>query len=245
MRFPLALPLLLALPLQAVCPALPAAADAPAAASAPLRIGLDHTFRHSTLVFISCDKPFVLRDALTTRAVARGLGNVIYKVQASSAGLMLTKADALHDTPVDDGGAAAILALPAGGGGLMKIARMDSRTLGAKGIPWHRYRGTLTVRTEADSTLRVVNTVGLESYLYGVIPAEIGSDVPVEAMKAQAVAARTYALKNRDKCSADGFDLDDTTRCEGYFGVDGGNGAVQRRRRRDPLAGADLSQPAY
>ena len=77
------------------------------------------------------------------------------------------------------------------------------------------------MRHEADNTLRVINTVPLEAYLYGVIPAEIGSDVPLEAMKAQAVAARTYALKNRDKCRVDGFDLDDTTHCEGYLGVNG------------------------
>ena len=98
---------------------------------------------------------------------------------------------------------------------------MDSRPFGSKGLPWRRYRGFLTVRKEADNTLRVINTVPLEPYLYGVIPAEIGSTVPMEAMKAQAVAARTYALKNRGKCGPDGFDLDDTTHCEGYLGVDG------------------------
>ena len=93
---------------------------------------------------------------------------------------------------------------------------MDSRPTGRERYPVARYRGFLTVRREPDSTLRVINTVPLEPYLYGVIPAEIGAKVPMEAMKAQAVAARTYALKNRGKCVEDGFDLDDTTRCEGY-----------------------------
>ena len=106
--------------------------------------------------------------------------------------------------------------------------------MSAKGISWHIYRGLLTVRQETDATLRVINTVGLEPYLYGVIPAEIGSNVPEEAMKAQAIAARTYALKNRGKCAADGFDLDDTTHCEGYVGVDGetaaSNAAVDATR---------------
>jgi len=232
MRFFLVLPLLLALPMQAIPPALPAFADTPSA-SAPLRIGLDHTFRRSTLLLICCSKPFVLRDASTTRPLARGTGNVVYKISAAPTGITLARADALQDTPVAGDGTAAILALPSLGG-CLKIARLDGRPLGAKGIPWHTYRGLLTVRQEADSTLRVINTVGLESYLYGVIPAEIGSDVPKEAMKAQAIAARTYALKNRGKCAADGFDLDDTTHCEGYFGVDGetaqSNAAVDATR---------------
>ncbi len=233
MRVSPALILLTTLLLPAVFPALPASAEA-SAASAPLRIGLDHTFRHSILLLISCDKPFVLRDALSTRPLARGAGNVVYKISAGPAGLALARADALQDTAVtNSGGTSALLVLPSSGG-CLKIARIDGRTLGAKGIPWHTYRGFLTVRQEADTTLRVINTVGLESYLYGVIPAEIGSHVPEEAMKAQAIAARTYALKNRGKCAADGFDLDDTTHCEGYFGVDGetaaSNAAVDATR---------------
>jgi len=233
MRVSLALTLLLAFPMSAISFALPASADI-SAASVPLRIGLDHTFRHSTLLLISCDKPFVLRDALTTRPLARGTGGVVYKINATPAGITLARADALQDTPVTVGGdTAALLALPSQGG-CLKIARMDRRPLSAKGIPWHTYRGLLTVRQEDDSTLRVIDTVALEPYLYGVIPAEIGSNVPQEAMKAQAIAARTYALKNRGKCAAEGFDLDDTTRCEGYFGVDGetaqSNAAVDATR---------------
>ena len=229
MRFAIAL--LLALPLQAAT-ALPAFASM-TSSTASLRIGLDHTFRHSTLLLISCDRPFALRDALSDRSVARGAGNVIYKASASPAGITLARVDDLKDMPVADGGSAALTVMP-GQGGFLKIARMDSRPLGARGIPWHRYRGFLTIRREADTTLRVINTVALEPYLYGVIPAEIGANVPMEAMKAQAVAARTYALKNRGKCAADGFDLDDTTHCEGYYGMEGetalSNAAVDATR---------------
>jgi stage II sporulation protein D len=66
-----------------------------------------------------------------------------------------------------------------------------------------------------------VDTLGVEEYLYGVIAAEIGKNAPPEAMKAQAVAARTYSLKNRGRFGAQGFDIDDTTRSEGYLGLDG------------------------
>ena len=209
----------------------PASADPSAAA--PLRIGLDHSFRHSTLLLVSSDRQFTLRDAVTGRAVAHGAANVIYKAKTTPTGMTLLRADALADTPVDSGGAAALSAFPAAGG-FLRIARLDSRPFSTRGLPWHRYRGSLTLRREADATFRVINTVAVEPYLYGVIPAEIGASVPVEAMKAQAVAARTYALKNRGKCAADGFDLDDTTRCEGYFGLDGetalSNAAVDATR---------------
>jgi stage II sporulation protein D len=211
MRLLLPLILLLCFPLTA------ANADSPRPTI--LRIGLDHSYRHSTTLLLSSDQSFTLSDPLSNHPVVHGGKSVIYKLTAMPTGIALARVDDLRDAPIADG-IAALSALP-GRAEFIKIARLDGQPLGSKGIPWHRYRGFLTVRREADSTLRVINTIPLEPYLYGVIPAEIGSHVPMEAMKAQAVAARTYALKNRGKCSIDGFDLDDTTRCEGYYGVDG------------------------
>ncbi len=239
MRLILALALLLAAPL------ISANADAPH--PFVLRIGLDHSYRHSTTLLVSCDKAFSLTDALSNRPLAHGTPAAIYKIMVTPQGFAVARAGDLKDVPVA-GGILALNALP-GGGDFLKIARLDSRPLGAKGLPWHRYRGFLTVRREADSTLRVINTVPLEPYLYGVIPAEIGADVPLEAMKAQAVAARTYALKNRGKCRTDGFDLDDTTHCEGYFGVDGetalSNAAVDDTRGQVLTYGGRLIDAPY
>ena len=212
MRSALALSLLLSA-------SFPALAEMPST-SPPLRIGLDHTFRHSTLLLVSCSQQFTLRDAVTNKPVAHGIGSTIYKIQTTPTGITLARADALRDVPIPCSGADALAVLP-GPGGFVRVARLDSRPFSTKGLPWHAYRGFLTVRREPDTTFRVINTVPLETYLYGVIPAEIGANVPMEAMKAQAVAARTYALKNRGKCVADGFDLDDTTRCEGYEGLNG------------------------
>ncbi len=197
----------------------PAVAHTPST-SLPLRIGLDHTFRHSTQLFVSCLQQFTLRDAVTNKPVAHGAGGTFYEIQSTPAGIMLARADGGQAVPIACSSTDALCVLP-GPGGFVRIARLDKQPLNTKGLPWHAYRGFLTVRREPDTTLRVINTVPLEPYLYGVIPAEIGANVPMEAMKAQAVAARTYALKNRGKCAADGFDLDDTTRCEGYDGLDG------------------------
>ncbi len=216
---------LVLLPLLLAAPAAQAAPGTPA----PLRIGLDHSYRHSTSLLIGSERPFVLLDPLTNKTLFSAAGGTDYRVTTSAAGITLAKRVGASETPVPGKFAAVLLAPSAGG--FCRIARGEGK---AKSGETQHYRGTLTVRRDPDGALRVINTVALEPYLYGVIPAEIGTKVPAEAMKAQAVAARTYALKNRGKCAKEGFDLDDTTRCEGYLGVDGetaaSNAAVDATR---------------
>ena len=77
------------------------------------------------------------------------------------------------------------------------------------------YRGTFEVSVEAGK-LQVVNAVGLEQYLYGVVPAEVPDDWPAEALKAQAVVARSYALSH---LHGGAFDLYPDTRSQVYLGV--------------------------
>ena len=81
------------------------------------------------------------------------------------------------------------------------------------------YRGTLEV-SAVDGHLRVINEVPLESYLRGVIGSEIGS-APPEALKAQAIAARTYALHSNGKWAKDGYDVRDTPDSQVYIGTAG------------------------
>ncbi|WP_425061208.1 hypothetical protein SCACP_19910 [Sporomusa carbonis] len=82
-----------------------------------------------------------------------------------------------------------------------------------------RYRGDISIhRTAGKTGMTVVNTLPVEQYLYGVIKNEIAPEWPLEAVKAQAVAARTYALANYNKHKADGFDVCATTDCQVYGG---------------------------
>ena len=83
------------------------------------------------------------------------------------------------------------------------------------------YRGVLFVRATPRGTLHIVNRVTLEDYLKGVVPAEMGPRVydEVEALKAQAVAARTYALRHRGESAPEGYDLCATPRCQVYGGT--------------------------
>ena len=86
-----------------------------------------------------------------------------------------------------------------------------------------RYRGTVEFFPNGDGRLTVVNQVALEDYVRGVVPREMGAnEYPnVEALKAQAVAARTYVVANRGKRKNAGFDLLDTPLDQVYGGVDG------------------------
>ncbi|MHB8642482.1 MAG: SpoIID/LytB domain-containing protein [Gaiellaceae bacterium] len=78
------------------------------------------------------------------------------------------------------------------------------------------YRGTFTVTTDG-TKLTLVNTVPLESYLYGVVPSEMPSSWLDEALKAQAVAARSYAVATRKTTGA--FDVYADTRSQVYGGM--------------------------
>ena len=80
------------------------------------------------------------------------------------------------------------------------------------------YRGRIEVFVNSRGSLTVVNVVSLEDYLLGVVPSEL-SLPQLEAQKAQAVAARTYALANISNFGMKGFDLLPTVRSQVYGGV--------------------------
>ncbi len=67
----------------------------------------------------------------------------------------------------------------------------------------------------------VFNYVKLDNYLYGVVPREMPASFPIESLKAQAIAARTYTLFNLNKHGNEGYNLCDTAHCQVYDGMDG------------------------
>jgi stage II sporulation protein D len=86
------------------------------------------------------------------------------------------------------------------------------------GIRDGRYRGALELRPSGRG-ISVINAIGLENYVRGVVSAESPSAWPAEALKAQAVAARTYAITSRAGSISDGFDQFADTRSQMYEGV--------------------------
>ncbi|WP_419823983.1 SpoIID/LytB domain-containing protein [Anoxybacterium hadale] len=83
------------------------------------------------------------------------------------------------------------------------------------------YRGGVQFLGKSNGTMTVINVIRLEHYVYGILNSELGYTNPKEALKAQAVVARSYAEQNLGKHSADGFDLCTSTHCQVYKGYSG------------------------
>jgi stage II sporulation protein D len=136
---------------------------------------------------IASDTPFTVRDG-NGRTYALDAGPVAF-----GPGLKLPVAAQALTPP--------LLFLPRGGSPLT-LARA--------------YRGRIEVDV-VDGKLRAINIVGLEPYLYGVVPSEMPANWSPEALKAQAVAARSYALATK-KIGAP-FDAYADTRSQMYLGL--------------------------
>ncbi|MBU1487467.1 SpoIID/LytB domain-containing protein [bacterium] len=83
-----------------------------------------------------------------------------------------------------------------------------------------RYRGKIRLLHREDGLFNVINELPVEEYLYGVIKYEISPAWPIESVKAQAVAARTYALKHLGKHGLKGFDLLSSPADQAYGGME-------------------------
>lgn len=139
----------------------------------------------------------------------------------------------------------------------MVVTSLRRRNLNRAGNPFEppRYRGVLEIRhtrslaraserevvsddpapdLASDTSLRLINILDREEYLQGVITNEMPASFHPEALRAQAVAARTYALANIGRFANRGFDLDDSTLSQVYRGAlsehPNGNAAVQDTR---------------
>ena len=83
------------------------------------------------------------------------------------------------------------------------------------------YYGGFQYSRLSGNNITVVNFVDLEDYIKGVVPYESGASWPIEALKAQALCARTYAVRNLGNHASKGFDLCNTTDCQVYYGTNG------------------------
>lgn len=99
----------------------------------------------------------------------------------------------------------------------MKLVRAQGETPGALLLNGESglYEGDLLLTVES-GVIKPVLYIHIEDYLLGVVPYEMGDSFPLEALKAQAVAARTYAL--RKSGSSGDYDVEDTTNDQAYRG---------------------------
>lgn len=80
------------------------------------------------------------------------------------------------------------------------------------------YRGSFELKRNG-SSIDVINYVDLESYVSGVLPYEMSGSWPIEALKSQAVCARTYAINSLNAYSENGFDVRSDTYSQVYRGI--------------------------
>ncbi len=112
-----------------------------------------------------------------------------------------------------------------------------------------RYRGDIILKVQNDGSFGVINHLPLEYYLYGVVPSEMYPLWPIEALKAQAVAARNFAMLNLNKHIKDGYGLCNTQHCQVYKGFDNEhectNEAVDKTKGKLLYYKEELAQTYY
>ena len=102
------------------------------------------------------------------------------------------------------------------------LAVMPVASEGEKATTWfkgYRYYGGFQYQRIDGENMNVVNFVTMDDYIKGVIPYEMNAEWPLEALKAQAVAARTYTAAHLNHHSSSGFDLCCEVDCQTYRGV--------------------------
>ncbi len=117
--------------------------------------------------------------------------------------------------------------------GPLKIVAQDSQgkkssfyvldLIFGKGDFWHSeadraYRGDLEVVIN-NGTLNLINSLTIEEYLYGVLSAEVSAKAHPQALRAQAVAARTFGYRNLGRHKNEGFDFCPQVHCQVYQGI--------------------------
>lgn len=99
--------------------------------------------------------------------------------------------------------------------------RDSLRLKSGSGVIWvdqTPYPGTLHLQPNSYGTYTLVNGVTIEDYLRGVVPYEIGPSAPPAAVEAQAILARTYALRNVRRFAIDRYQMCADTQCQVYRG---------------------------
>ena len=89
-----------------------------------------------------------------------------------------------------------------------------------KGYKWY---GGFEYRRSTGGNINVINVVHIDDYIKGVLPYEMSPSWPLEALKAQAVCARTYALMQTKHYKSYKFDVCNTTDCQVYYGANNAN----------------------
>lgn len=111
------------------------------------------------------------------------------------------------------------------------------------------YKGDMSFVAYIFKDILPINSVNIEDYLKGVVGYEMSDSYPLEALKAQAVAARNYTLANLSRHKSYGYNLCDTTHCQVYKGYQSSYQnvikAVDETEKEVLLSGTSLASCYY
>lgn len=189
---------------SAGCPRTPPTRQPTAMGEPELRIGLAVGLPNASIGGPESGELFVSEAASGTPvgSIPAGVRWVVFPDSADPSRLRLVRPDSTRTDPLR---------------GIAVVNVTESRFIVANG---RRYRGRINI-TSGRGGLTVVNRVNVESYIAGVVPPEIGARRPDElaAVLAQAVVSRSFAIRNRGRWDAFGFDAYADTRDQVYLGV--------------------------
>ncbi|TBR18278.1 tetratricopeptide repeat protein, partial [bacterium] len=209
-------------PARAADPAVPVAPLPPTGRVPVLRVGVGTTALGKPVdwrgVWAEGTEGFELVEGASGRRVVRAAAGERWELRPTSGKHAGTEAVGPTGTTLRVRGAVALK--PAGKGTLWLREKWPGAPGRFRGLE-RRLRGVVELAPYKQG-LKVVNVVDLESYTHGVLSAEMPVDSPMEALKAQAVLARTHALYMRGVTSrhkGDGYELCDGQHCQVYSGL--------------------------
>lgn len=183
---------------------------AQAADSDTIKIGLFYTSSAKDAVTLTCDAGFIIgyEEGFTVGTFSEFSSNFTATAETDSTTIVVKKNG---DTAVEIEG---VTTFDTPGCYLTIYPRSGNLWLDGT-----EYRGGIQFKRLDTSDMTVINVVNLEEYLYSVVGKEMSPSWNLEALKAQAVCARGYAVRNREKYAQYGFHLTNDTNSQVYQGI--------------------------
>ncbi len=189
-------------------------------------------FKSPTTYFVNLNTPYASYDQALSVAQSVPSGVVAYNDNSSWSVLINKPTLAEANTILSSYTGSSVVTFAGKNpilydGNNMKIAFTNTtKKIGFRGVGAdyisvgsRKYRGYLEIQHNAPTNFTLVDVVPFEEYLYAVVPSEMPASWSLEALKAQAVAARTYANIQLTKHNATGYSVCDNEHCQMYLGV--------------------------
>jgi stage II sporulation protein D len=195
--------------------------------AASVRIGLVRTDGSAQF---KCSTDFNVKTKSGRILVGEGLAGQSYTILQSAASRLLITGGKSENIVVDE----SVVIRPAKPEGTVTLfdVKFGSDNFWSSAED-RSYRGEMELGID-NGIIEIINVLNVEEYLYGVVPAEMPSNWPLEALKTQAVSARSETMAKLGRHKSDGFDLCAEVHCQVYSGVEKetelGNMAVDSTR---------------